>query len=297
MKRLVAGTLAVVAVVGAVWIAQSWATQKARLEAVDTDKAVLDADAALRRALVAGERNFAGSYIDRRFILVDRTGSTFAKSEIVRRAAGDGEPDAERAVRRYGRVAVVSGRSGMAGVRLDTFFVHVWVKRRTGWRALAFQESAIVVEAAPAPGAGLFLSSLGSSCDNPCKSLPFRPKNAAEREIVAAFQAIESAVVANDADAWARHIADEFTIHGAQAPSRSKADRLAYIRARTEARAITRVAEVQSMQLWTFGDAAVMTAQHGWTKGVRPPYRATRVWVRRDGRWQMALSQQTPVEP
>ena len=37
----------------------------------------------------------------------------------------------------------------------------------------------------------------------------------------------------------------------------------------------------------------VMRADHRMPENRRPPYRATRVWVKRDGRWQMAASQQT----
>ena len=55
----------------------------------------------------------------------------------------------------------------------------------------------------------------------------------------------------------------------------------------------TWVAAVEWMNLWVFGDAAVMRADHRMPGARRPPYRATRVWVKRDGRWQMATSQQT----
>ena len=42
--------------------------------------------------------------------------------------------------------------------------------------------------------------------------------------------------------------------------------------------------------------AAVMTAQQTSAEGRPLPYRTTRVWVRRDGHWQLALSQQTVIE-
>jgi hypothetical protein len=38
-----------------------------------------------------------------------------------------------------------------------------------------------------------------------------------------------------------------------------------------------------------------MRADHVMPGNRRPPYRATRVWVKRDGHWQMALSQQTTI--
>jgi hypothetical protein len=49
------------------------------------------------------------------------------------------------------------------------------------------------------------------------------------------------------------------------------------------------------MKLWVHGDAAVMRADHVMPGKRRPPYRATRIWVKRDGRWQMTMSQQTTI--
>ena len=55
------------------------------------------------------------------------------------------------------------------------------------------------------------------------------------------------------------------------------------------------MAEIERMKLWAFGDAVVMRADHKMPGNRRPPYRATRLWVKRDGRWQMAVSQQTTI--
>jgi len=295
MRRLLAGTLAVAAVLGGIWAAQTWAVQKARLGAADNDDAVLAADQSLRRALSAGDKAAAAIHIDRRFVFVDRAGATFDRPQTVLGAGVPaGDEEADRRVQRYGRVAVIAGVARVANGASDIFFVHVWLKRRAGWRAIVYQDSTIAREIPVR--AGSMLSAVAPACDNPCKTLPYRAKNVVEQDIMTAFQAIESAVAANDADAWARHIADEFMVYGAQAPARSKADRAAFIRAQQEARAVTRVGAVQSMQLWAFGDAAVMTAQQTSAEGRPLPYRTTRVWVRRDGHWQLALSQQTVIE-
>ena len=55
------------------------------------------------------------------------------------------------------------------------------------------------------------------------------------------------------------------------------------------------VGAVESMRLWVYGDGAAMTTMQVMPDNSRPPYRATRVWVRRDGRWQMVISQQTDI--
>jgi hypothetical protein len=291
MHRLVAGALAVAMVSGGIWAAQTWAAQKYRSISADTDEAVILADQLLHRAVTADDKASIGKLVDRRFSLTDRSGRSFTKAQFTLTPEWSASDD-DLKVRRYGRLAVVTGSTG-AETRPDAFFLHVWLKRRGGWRALAFHDT---VPAAEAPARTADTAAAGA-CENPCKRIPYQPKTPAEQDIVTAFQAIESAVVDNDADAWAQHVADEFMVYRAYGRPGTKADRTAFIRARKDAGTPTRVGEVTAMQLWVFGDAAVMTASHAWPDDRLPPYRATRVWVRRDGRWQMALSQQSNIEP
>jgi len=48
------------------------------------------------------------------------------------------------------------------------------------------------------------------------------------------------------------------------------------------------------MALWVFGNAAVMSADEERPSGEM--LRATRLWAKRDGQWQLAFSQQTLVQ-
>ena len=75
----------------------------------------------------------------------------------------------------------------------------------------------------------------------------------------------------------------------------SKADRLARLQD-LKRRAAPSVPgdPVISMRIAEFGDAAVMTAQHTPYGGGRPYY-SVRVWALRDGRWQLANTQQTTI--
>jgi len=75
----------------------------------------------------------------------------------------------------------------------------------------------------------------------------------------------------------------------------SKAGRVAVIEKQASVNGETFVAEVEWMNLWVKGDAAVMRADHRMPGNRRPPYLATRIWVKRDGRWLMAMSQQTAI--
>ena len=55
------------------------------------------------------------------------------------------------------------------------------------------------------------------------------------------------------------------------------------------------VGEVQSMRLSVYDDGAAMIATRV-PDNSRPPYQAARVWVKRNGQWQMAISVQTDIK-
>jgi len=67
-----------------------------------------------------------------------------------------------------------------------------------------------------------------NDCQNPCKTLPFKPKTEAEQAIIASWQALETGVTNHDASSWSPHIAEEFVMLGSTNDHPlSKADRIA----------------------------------------------------------------------
>ena len=57
-----------------------------------------------------------------------------------------------------------------------------------------------------------------------------------------------------------------------------------------------RVGEIQAARLSVYGDAAAMITTQMVPDNSRPPYRAARVWVRRNGQWLMTISVQTDIQ-
>src|SRR5260370_25930954 len=97
----------------------------------------------------------------------------------------------------------------------------IWAKRPAGWRLLVYHEVALGQQAAAAAGPGV------SDCQNPCKTVPFKPKTEAEQAIIASWQALETGVTNHDASAWSPPIAEEFVMLGsANDHPPSNADRL-----------------------------------------------------------------------
>lgn len=250
----------------------------------------------LGAALRGGDRAALEDLLAGDFTFIDASGKTHSRSEaLAALAAGHGSAAARKTVADYGSVALVTGRSRGAGQSEDVA-VEAWVKESGAWRILVYHLNAIAcsdapsTHQAPTPRAA---EAPPAECRNPCAFVPYEAASEGERGIVASFQALEAAVIRGLADDWVPHVADEFVVFRTSQHPTDKAGRAQMLRNQRAVNAETFVAAVEWMKLWVHGDAAVMRADHVMPGNRRPPYRATRVWVKRDGRWQMASSQQT----
>jgi ketosteroid isomerase-like protein len=166
--------------------------------------------------------------------------------------------------------------------------LRVWVRRPAGWRALLYQEVLQVTKSeSPGPGAG--------NCENPCRSIPFTPQTANEKAAVASWQGVMRAMAANDAAAYSRLIADEFTATDTHhARPFTKAERLAQIEKMKQGGAHSAPPPLVSARMFDLGDTVLMIAREQRPRG--KPYFNSRMWVKRDGRWQMLFSFNTRIE-
>jgi hypothetical protein len=98
-----------------------------------------------------------------------------------------------------------------------------------------------------------------------------------------------------DAAQWASFIADEFMIIN-NTTIRDKDARVAIAKRQQEAGVGAPGDPVTTMRIYDFGTTcALMISQHTPYRGGKP-YTNARVWVLRDGRWQLALSQQVAIQ-
>lgn len=264
------------------------------------DALVLTADQSLAAAMRNGDKGVARRLLALQFTFVDETGAIHLRKDFLgglKAVAAAPSDDAQ--VKNFGRIATVSGHRKSAR-NSDVFFLDIWAKQNGAWRAMLMQDVALAANGASAPSPSAPVEKPADAkpyvCNNPCQSIPYRPRSPAEQDVITAFQAIEKASIAHDADEWGKHIADEFTVYGTGRAPNPKSGRIAAINRQKDANAAITVGEVESMRLWVYGDAAAMTATHIMPDNSRPNYRAARVWVKRNGHWQMAISQQTDIK-
>ncbi len=266
-----------------------------KAQPVAGDAAVFAADAALGDAMRAGDRAAARRLLALQFSQVDADGATHRRKEFLadlKRVAPSPASDVQ--IRSFGLVAAVTGRHKSTH-DADVFFIDIWVKQKGAWRALLVQDVPIgaddvPVAATPTPTA----EPQPYACNNPCKTIPYRVRSPAEQDVIAAFQSIKAAVVARNANDWAKHVADEFVAYASGLAPIAKAGRIATIERQKESDATVRVGEVETMRLAVYGDGAVMRATD--VDQGRPPYRTARVFMKRDGQWLMAISAHTDVK-
>ncbi len=244
------------------------------------DRGFIQADRVLVSSLANGDAGAAAELLDDDFAWVDMHGRVRGKAqlahELPKAPLGD-EAGLEPAVRHYGDVAAIT-------VERDKVFVmRIWVKRNGAWRALVVHEVSQNLPAAPhGPGR--------KEWDNPCHTMPYEPRNADERDCLSAWQRLEIAVMRHEPEIWASHVADEFMVVGA-ARRHSKADRKAVLEEQKKTAVNSAPAPLVSARLFNFPNAMVMTCEHQPFHG--KANRVSRVFVKRDGHWLMAVSFQT----
>ena len=259
----------------------------------------LQADNALRQALKKKEAKAAGGLLDQQFTWTNAAGQIRKRAQFLKDAAA-GATDSDTAysdvkAHEYGQLALVTG-TGTHNGNVRIFFARVWVNQPAGWLLLTHQDTAILAKAAPsapAPAAAANGASDFAGCENPCRTLPYTPKTAEQRDVVKAYQAVETAVTSHDAKTWADHVADEFVGIGRQYTGTpdTKAGRVGQIGIVTNHVVLPKMLRGEA---YVFGDAAIIIADH--QAAGEPPYHVIRVWVNRDGRWQLFHRQETFIE-
>jgi len=295
----------VVAAAAAVLIAVL-AEPKAQLRPGE-DALVLAADAKLADALRAGDRSTARHLLSLQFSYADASGRVYGRKEFLaalKKMAAAPAADSKATV--YGGVAMVTGHRKSAQ-DTDTFFLDIWAKQKGAWRALTMQDVVLAEpkeeeeeEAITEDSAALekTLQDFAKSyeCNNPCQTIPYRVRSSAEQDIVNAYQALDKATIARDADGYQKYLASEFIHYEPGIPPVSRSARIARLDDMKSNNVPGFLPAVQSMRLWVYGDGAAMISTDVIPDDTEPVQRVARVWVKRNGQWQMAISVQTDID-
>lgn len=256
----------------------------AKPAAAADDPAVLAADWDFAQAAAKADSAALGKLLDADFVWIDARGKVANLTQVLafvpKIAAVNGSAPQVR-WHNYGQVEVMQTDSGRMHI------LRIWVKRPKGWRALVYQE----VQSLDAPPK--MTPSASKECENPCKSVGYTPKNDIEREVITAYEGLETSAMTHNAEDWDAHTGQEFVAASSYSDRLlDKATRLGELR--RENMAGLAPTPLTSGQLFDFGDTFVMRSRHVPDRG--RPLEVTRVWVKRDGKWLETASYQTAVQ-
>lgn len=288
MKRLWIRALAVGVLCGGVLVGALVGPIAA---ADDAGDAAVQADHALLSALEKSDKAAAGKLLDADFVWTNGEGKSMKKAEVLNDLAAyasANQGDEEVQTHSYGQVETV------LGAHHNARFLRVWVKRPAGWREFLDLDTPISAGSGERRG-GIEASAGQGDCENPCRTLPYTPKTAMDKAIVADWQKTKVEEWHPDAVDWPKHIADEFLIINNNG-MRNKPERVVIAQKAQAAGVGTPGDPITAMEIHDFGDnAAVVISHHTPHRGGKPYYNV-RVWTLRDGRWQLAVSQQTTIQ-
>ena len=261
------------------------------------EAAVLKAEHAWSDARAKGDQSAADKLADPEFTWTDRTGKTHSRAEALAGLnAADSEADTDISSMNEGKVVLFRGIHKLAGQNISVRFVRVWVQRPEGWKLMVYQETT-KAEKTPEKRSGFGAPSDGGPvvCDNPCENIPYKPEDPGAQEIARMWQNVEKTVLANDVDAWIPNFTEDFVfVTPDGGPPLNKGDRVTMIKGLKSSNTTLIPAEVVSMKVWVFGDAAVMRSEHKSHRG--KTLHITRVFTKSSGHWQIAFGQQTVIE-
>jgi hypothetical protein len=255
------------------------------------DQEVLDADRSLITLLARGDdasmndQLALNHLLNEDFTWIDSNGKSLYKAQVMKNFPAPSNVGVELQERIYGKTAIVRANRGRIQV------LRVWLKRASSWRLVLYQEVRMVAKSEP-----LIPAEAGSGeCDNPCKTIPFQPETPSEREAITSWQSVMKAMAESDPDSYAPLIADEFTATDTHhdAPY-TKADRLAQLKTQRQSGARSAPPALISARMFDFGDTVMMIARE--QRANAKAYFNSRMWVKRDARWQMLFSFNTRIE-
>jgi len=263
--------------------------------AADDTTIFRQADKSLTEALAKGEAKAVGALLDERFQWVEANGKIHTKAQVLEDLAqfaadNEGALDA-RTVDFLGQVERV------LGIHHNQRFAHLWVKNPAGWQAFVYLNIPIPAErpdyaAPPAPP-----NEADKVCENPCRTLPYKPENAVEEGALATWFRLKNDEWHPNPEDWAARTDEN---HETLTP-RSDVPRLQHIEELAAQRKLygenggSGGSSVLSMRMFDFGNVVIMQAFQGRNPSAKPTSWNLRVFLNRGDGWKIALSAQTNI--
>jgi hypothetical protein len=253
------------------------------------------ADHSLADALAKGDKNAVATLLDDRFVWVEANGKLHTKAQVLddlAQFAADNEGALD--VRTVDFLGQVERELGM---HHNQRFAHLWVKNAAGWRAFVFLNIPIPAERPDYMATPSAPNETDKTCDNPCKTLPYKPENVAQDGAMKTWFILKNDEWHPNPEDWAAHTDEN---HETLTP-RADIPRMQHIHELEEERKLfgedggSGGSAVQTMRMFDFGNVVIMQAFQGRNPSAKPTSWNLRLFVNRGDGWKIALSAQTNI--
>lgn len=252
-------------------------------------------DRTLSDALARGDKNTVAGLLDDRFVWVEASGKLHTKAQVLddmAQFASDNEGTLDvRTVDFLGKV------ERELGMHHNQRFAHLWVKNPSGWQAFVFLNIPIPAERPDYMAPPNAPTDADKTCDNPCKTLPYKPENAAQEGAMKTWFILKNDEWHPNPDDWAAHSDDN---HETLTP-RADIPKMQHVHELEEERKLygenggSGGSSVLSMRMFDFGNVVIMQAFQGRNPSAKPTSWNLRLFINRGDGWKIALSAQTNI--
>jgi hypothetical protein len=254
-----------------------------------TDRALLD-------ALARGDRKAVAGLLDQDFQWIEANGKTHTKAQIL-------EDLTSFATDNQGAIDVrtldlLGQGQRILGIHHNQRFAHIWVNRPAGWQALVFLDIPIPAARAENTVIPKAPANPGADCENPCRTLPYKPQNAAQEGALATWFRLKNAEWHPNPEVWdANSDENHETISSRMdLPKLEHVVQLAQQRKMYGEKGADPGQPVISMRMFDVGNVVVQECLQGATGSAKPTTFVLRVFLNRGAGWKIVLSAQTNIE-
>jgi hypothetical protein len=265
--------------------------------AAAADESYRQADHAFNDALAKGDKKAVETLLNDNFLWVESNGKIHTRAQVLENlgplaANNEGAVDV--------RTSDILGHvERVLGMHHNMRFAHLWAKGPSGWQAFAFLDIPIPAERRENTDAPNPPKDPNADCDNPCRTLPYKPQNAAQEGAMAAWFHLKNDEWHPNPEDWDAH---SDAIHETISPT-GDLPKLEHVVELVKARklygehGVDPGQPVMSMNMYDFGgDVVIQECLQGPKGSTKPVTWIMRVFVNRGDGWKIALSAQTNIK-
>lgn len=249
----------------------------------------------LMAALAKGDQKAVAALLDPDFQWVEANGKTHTKAQVLEDLTPFATDNQDAIDVRT--LDLLGQGQRILGNHHNQRFAHIWVNRPAGWQALIFLDVPIPVErpeytAIPKPPANP-----NADCENPCRTLPYKPENAAQEGALAAWFRLKNAEWHPNPEVWdANSDENHETISPrGDLPKLEHVAQLAQQRKMYGEKGANPGQPVLSMRMFDVGNVVVQECLEGPKGATKPTTFALRVFINRGTGWKIVLSGHTNI--